>query len=150
MPVASPSTLKPTTLRPVPKPSRKPAAIEISRLAAHRLVEAQGFLFNDIAADLDASQALEVAENIDRQRDPLLPQMVRLFRAIRHDLNISAASRAMAVEGERCGLEAIRLDRIKDEHDARAKRLVLVSIEHGHVVVASHEALLTGHWGDPS
>jgi len=130
-----------TTIRPVPKPSPRPI---VSGRAAYRLAEAQGFTFEDIAADAEAAHALDVGKVIDLRRDPLVYEMVRLFRAIRHDLNISPASRVMATKGEACGLEAIRLDRIKDEHDLMAELRIDASIEHGRAVVAVQEELLTG------
>lgn len=141
MSVSSPVTVDRTTIRAVPKPTPRPI---VNGRAAYRLAEAQGFSFEDIAADVEAARALDVGKVIDLRRDPLVFQMVRLFRAIRHDMNVSAASRAMATQGEACGLEAIRLDRIKDEHDLTAEIHVDASIEYGRSAVAVHEELLTG------
>lgn len=144
----SPTVSQFTTIYPVPKPKparkRRRAHVEVSRLAAHELVRAQGYAAKDIVADLEAAEALGVARAIDKRRDPLILEMARLFAAIRHDLNTSKASVALATRGEACALEAIRLDRITDEHGVRAQVQVSTSIEAGQAVVAVHEGLLTG------
>lgn len=114
--------------RAVPKPQRPVAVLQVSRLAAHRLAEAQGRAFQDISADLDAADALETARIIDRQRDPHLLQVVRFFCLIRQE---PGNALAYATLGEGHAREAIRLDRIKDEHDRRAEVHVDDSIEHG-------------------
>lgn len=108
------------------------------------ITRAQGFVFSDIHADADATDALDTARAIDRRRDPLVREMTRLFMAIRHDLNTSATSRALATRGEALGREAVRLDRLVDEHAERAEQHVGRSIEAGRAVVALHEAVLVG------
>lgn len=106
---------------------------------------AQGHAWDDIAADADAADRLATARLIDRQqRDPLILEMTRLFTAIRHDLNTSAASRALAAQGEAKGKEAIRVDRAIDEHTDFAEQGVDLSIEAGRALVAVQELLLTG------
>lgn len=139
--IAPSPTTKRTTLRPVPKPTPRPI---VGGRAAYRLAQAQGRAFEDIAADLDAAEVLGVGRLVDHRRDPLILEIVRLFSAIRHDLGTSRASRALATRGEACALEAIRLDRIKDEHDADAERYVGASLAAGRAVIAVHEELLTG------
>lgn len=136
-----------TTIHPVPKPKRRPSHTVVRGRAAYRLAAAQGYAFEDIAADVETADALAVARQVDQRRDPLIVEMVRLFAAIEHDLNISAGSRALATRGKACGLEAIRLDRIKDEHDERAEQQTANSIAAGRAVVTIQDGLLTGREG---
>lgn len=133
-----------TTVHPVPKPKRRTYRVIVRGRAAYRLADAQGFAFEDIAADIEANDALTVAQQIDQRRDPLILEMVRLFVAIRHDLSTSAASRALATRGAALGAEAVRLDQIIAEHDERARQQTAASLEAGRAVVAVHESLLRG------
>lgn len=132
-------------VRPVPKPAkRRRASRAVVGSAARRLAVAQGFAFEGIAADLEATDALDTSSKVDRRRDPLIVEMVRLFTAIRHDLSTSAASRALATRGAALGCEAVRLDQIIGEHDRRARHQTVLSVEADRAVVAVQESLLTG------
>lgn len=133
-----------STVHPVPKPKRRRSRPVVRGRAAHRLAAAQGHAYEDIAADLEATDAIEMACAVDRRRDPLIVEMVRLFSAIRRDLNSSAASCALATRGAALGCEAIRLDQIIGEHDDRARQQTLASADAGRAVVAIQESLLTG------
>lgn len=147
MSVAPASSSHRSTIHAVPKPVRRSQTRQgplATGLVAKRLAAAEGHLIEDIAADLEAVDALAVAKQVDRRRDPLVVEMVRLFGAIEHDLSASAASRALATRGKALGCEAIRLDRIKDEHDERAEHQTVASIAAGRIVVTVHETLLTG------
>jgi hypothetical protein len=141
MSVSAPANQHRTTVRPVPKPIRRPIA---TGAVARRLAETEGFAFADIAADQEAADALDVATLVDTRRDPLVVEMTRLFTAIRCDLNTPPAVRALATRGEACGREAVRLDRIIAEHDQRARTEVAASIVAGRTVVGALECLLTG------
>jgi hypothetical protein len=150
MPVSAPSessiarSAPQRTIRPVPKPGARRARY-VGQHAQRRLTDVQGHAFRDISADVVARQALSVAKAVDARRDPLIVKMTRLFMAIRHDVNTSAASRAMATEGEACGHEAIRLDAIVAEHEHRAEQGIETSIEAGQAVAGGIDDVLTGY-----
>lgn len=138
MSVSAPAKTNRNTIRPVPKPTRRPIA---TGAVARRLAAAQGCAFEDIAADLEAADALVVAATIDRRRDEQIRCALRLVRLARHERQNRDAYLVLA-DGHLC--EAIRLDRITDEHERRAEAQVAVSLVAGRAVVAAHEHLLTG------
>lgn len=129
-----------SSFRPVPKP----APVQLGQRAAEKLAQAQGHAFADIAADAEALDAHATADRIDADRDPLIVRIVRLAGAIEHDLRTSRASRALATQIKAAGLEAIRKDRLHDEHRARERAGIAASIDAGRSVVAVQESLLTG------
>lgn len=143
MSVASPVVTKSTTIRPVPKPKPKPARPfpPVVGIVARKLADAQGRAFEDIAADLDAADALVVGRTVDLRRDEHVRQALRLVRLARKDRQNAVAYLALADGHLR---EAIGLDRIVDEHGGRAARQVDASLEHGRAVVGIHESLLRG------
>jgi hypothetical protein len=102
---------------------------------------AQGHAFRDIAADLDAADALTTSATIDARRDEHVRNALRLVRLARKD-RANVESYAALAEGHLA--EAIRLDRIVAEHDARARRQVALSADQGRAVVAEQEVLLMG------
>lgn len=130
----------PTSIRPVPKPRRRSSA-RVGGLAAYRLAEAQGHAFRDIAADLDAADANDTADQIDARRDEHIRQALRLVRLARHD-RANAESYLALADGHMA--EAIRTDRIHDQHRRRGRRLIAASIQAGRDVVGVHEELLSG------
>jgi hypothetical protein len=67
---------------------------------------------------------------------------------IRADLNCPLHLRDLAAIGEAAGREAIRLDRIVGEHDARAARHVERSAHAGRRAVSGLEMVLTGRTCD--
>lgn len=144
MSVAALAVSQSSSIRPVPKPKRRRSRPVVRGRAAYRVAAAQGHAYEGVAGDESAIDYLDTSRLVDRRRDPLVVAMVRLFGAIEHDLNASAASRAMASRGKALGLEAIRLDRIIGEHDERARQQVLASLEADRTVVAVTEQLLTG------
>jgi hypothetical protein len=126
-----------TTLRPVPKPT----SLRIGQHAARALARSQGHLFDDLAADHEAAQASDVADLIDARRDEHIRNALRLVRLARRDRANMDGYLALADGHLR---EAIRTDRIHDEHRRRGRRQIGASIEAGKAGVAVIDALLTG------
>lgn len=140
MPVASRST--PSIARTAPvRASCRPLPVQATGRLAIRLAEAQGRAFEDIAADLNAATALGVGKAVDGRRDEQIRQALRLVRLARRDRPNAEAYLVLA-EGHL--KEAIRLDRVKDEHDRTAEASVDDSLEHGRAVVGLQDELLTG------
>lgn len=134
--IARTAPARTTSVRGVPKPASKPLA---TGAVAQRLTVAQGHAFRDIAADLEAANALQTSKAIDNRRDEHIRQALRLVRLARHD-RTNAESYVALADGHLC--EAIRLDRIVAEHDGRAREQVAASADAGRAVVGEHEALL--------
>ena len=143
MSVAPTVTGNRTTIRAVPKPTPKPMVT--GRTARKVANDIEGNLFADIAADAAAAEALDVAEALDRQQiDPLVTRMGRILAAIRSDLNCPPAIYALAIDGWACYQRFVSVDRIRDEHTARASGQVDRSGAFGRRAVSGCEALLTG------
>lgn len=115
--------------------------MHIGQQAALRLAEAQGLVFADLAADLEAADANDVADKIDARRDELIREALRLVRLARHDRDNADSYLALA---DGCLAEAIRIDRYHDEHRRRGRQQIAASIEAGRATSGVHEELLTG------